>query len=138
MTLIRTMMISLVSILFLTAADHREAPALIIHSSATEHADFDVVSWSWGATNERAVRKVPGTHKTADVTLKRGVFSEHIEKWHRAGTVLPSAEVFLIEDGKETYYELKRVFVTSYSTQGSASGGAGSESITIKFDEVRM
>ncbi len=84
----------------------------------------------WNGKDTPPKRNARGT---ANITLKRGVLSESLQRLQREKRGIPMMTLALVgEDGKQVKYELENVLVVSYQTGGGASGDTHEAKISFQ------
>ncbi len=77
-----------------------------------------------------------GRSGSANITLKRGVLSNSLQRLQREQRMIPSLTLVAGEGRSAVKYELERVFVKSYSTSGGAANALPTEEITLNYTKI--
>ena len=86
----------------------------------THKDEIDVLSWSWGASNEGTFAKPPNSG-IVNVTLKRGFTGRQaVRRLYDDKREFPSLILTSQDRGKAVKYELQKVYIKSWSTSGDA------------------
>ncbi len=82
--------------------------------------EIEVLSWSWGASNEGTFAKPPNSG-IVNVTLKRGFAGRQaVRRLYDDKREFPSLILTSQDRGKAVRYELQKVYIKSWSTSGDA------------------
>lgn len=133
MSVFRTVFIAIVSLFFLTGADHRESPLLIFHTQDGAAHEFEVVSWSWVGAGSRDAA-LPGKAKSARFNVHVHPGDLLLERWQKNRTVLPEARFESEKSGRLLYFVLSDVVIKNVRPVKASNVHA--VWITVGFSEV--
>ncbi|MCK5747976.1 MAG: hypothetical protein KAH44_17290, partial [Oricola sp.] len=85
--------------------------------------------------NGRDGAPAKGRAGTANVTLKRGVLSQSLQRLQREQRTIPALTIVAGEGRNATTYKLERVLVKSWSTGGS-SNAQPTEEVTLYCNKI--